>query len=80
MYVRSYITIADACMSGSRKIFRESEPNILGIKVARFNVLLELQLRTSLVISQMPVKSVNTRVGKVIFGGGGAIRLLMSVS
>ena len=35
------------------------EPNIVGIKVAPLNVLLELQLRTSLVISQMPVYSAN---------------------
>ena len=33
-------------------------------EVAQFNVLLELQLRTSLEISQMPVKSANTGVGK----------------
>ena len=36
----------------------------MGIKVAQFNVLLELQLITSLVISQIPVESANTRVGK----------------
>ena len=47
-------------MGGSRK------------KVAQFNVLLELQLITSLVISQIPVESANTRVGKSHIGGGGA--------
>ena len=31
------------------------KPNIVGIKVAQLNVLLELQLRTSLMISQIPV-------------------------
>ena len=31
------------------------EPNIMGIKVAQLNVLLELQLRTLLVIFQIPV-------------------------
>ena len=51
-------------MGGSRKNFRGGEPSIVGIKVAQFNVLLELQLITSLVISQIPVESANTRVGK----------------
>ena len=41
----------------------------MGIKVAQFNVLLELQLITSLVIS---VESANTRVGKSHIWGGGA--------
>ena len=40
---------------GSRKNFRRGEPNIVGIKVAQLNVLLELQLRTSLVVFQLPV-------------------------
>ena len=42
-------------MGGSRKNFRGGEPSIVGIKVAQFNVLRELQLITSLVISQIPV-------------------------
>ena len=44
-------------MGGSRKIFGGGggQPNIVRIKVAQLNVLLELQLRTSLVISQVPV-------------------------
>jgi len=42
-------------MGGSRKNFRGGEPNKVGIKVAQLNVLLALQLRTSLVISQLPV-------------------------
>ena len=42
-------------MGGSRKNFRGEEPSIVGIKVAQFNVLLELQLKTLLVISQIPV-------------------------
>ena len=42
-------------MGGSRKKFRGGEPNIVGIKVVQFNVLLKLQLKTSLVISQIPV-------------------------
>ena len=46
------------------KILGGGEPSIVGIKVVQFNVLLELQLITSLVISQIPVESVNTRVGK----------------
>ena len=59
-------------MGGSRKNFRGGEPSIVGIKVAQFNVLLELQLITSLVISQIPVESANTRVGKShIWGGSG---------
>ena len=38
---------------------------IVGIKVAQLNVLLELQLRTSLMISQIPVaQSANNRVDK----------------
>ena len=59
-----YITSVCGCMGRSRKIFRGGEPSIVGIKVAQFNVLLELQLITSLVISQIPVESANTRVGK----------------
>ena len=42
-------------MGGSRKNLGGGEANIVGIKVAQLNVLLELQLRTSLVISQIPV-------------------------
>ena len=42
-------------MGGSRKKFRGGEPNKVNIKVAQINVLLALQLRTSLVISQLPV-------------------------
>ena len=42
-------------MGGSRKNFRGGEPNIVGIKVAQLNVLLALQLRISLVISELPV-------------------------
>ena len=38
----------------------------MGIKVAQFNVLLESQLRNSLVISQIPVES---GWAKVTFGG-----------
>ena len=60
------------CMGGSRKNFRGGEPSIVGIKVAQFNVLLELQLITSLVISQIPVESANTRVGKSHIWGGAA--------
>ena len=56
-------------MGGSRKNFRGGEPSIVGIKVAQFNVLLELQLITSVVISQIPVESANTRVGKSHIGG-----------
>ena len=41
-------------MGGSKKNFR-GEPNIVGVKVAQLNVLLELQLRTLLMISQIPV-------------------------
>ena len=43
-------------MGGSRKKFRGGggEPNTVGIKVAQLNVLLELQLKTSLVMSQIP--------------------------
>ena len=37
------------------KILGGGQPNIVGIKVAQLNVLLELQLRTSLMISQIPV-------------------------
>ena len=37
------------------KIFRGGEPNIVGIKLAQLNVLLKVQLRTSLVVSQIPV-------------------------
>ena len=59
-------------MGGSRKNFRGGEPSIVGIKVAQFNVLLELQLITSLVISQIPVESANTRVGKSHIWGGAA--------
>ena len=39
------------------------QPNIVDIKVAQFNVLLKLQPRTLLEISQIPL-SANTRVGK----------------
>ena len=42
-------------MGGSRKNFRGGEPTKVGIKVAQLNVILALQLRTSLVISQLPV-------------------------
>ena len=42
-------------LSRSRKYFRGGQPNIVGIKVVQLNVLLELQLKTSLVISQIPV-------------------------
>ena len=42
-------------MGGFRKKFWGGEPSIVGIKVAQLNVLLELQLRTSLVVSQIPV-------------------------
>ena len=49
--------------------FLGGQPNIVGIKVAQLNVLLELQLRTSLVISQVLVKSANTRVSKSRLGG-----------
>ena len=56
-------------MGGSRKKFRGGEPNVVDIKVAQFNALLELQLRTLLVISQISVKSANTRVGKSHIGG-----------
>ena len=42
-------------MGGSRKNFREVQANIVGIKVAQLNVSLELQLRTLLVISEVPV-------------------------
>ena len=60
-------------MGGSRKNFRVGgEPSIVGIKVAQFNVLLELQLITLLVISQIPVESANTRVGKSHIWGGTA--------
>ena len=59
-------------MGGSRKKFRGGEPNIVGIKVAQFNALLELQLITSLVISQIPVESANTRMGKSHIWGGAA--------
>ena len=59
-------------MGGSRKKFRGGEPSIVVIKVAQFNVLLELQLITSLVISQIPVESANTRVGKSHIWGGAA--------
>ena len=54
-------------MGGSRKILRGGEPNKVSIKVAQLNVLLVLQLRTPLVISQLPIQSANTRVGT--FGG-----------
>ena len=37
------------------KNFRGGQPNIVGIKLAQLNVLLKLQLRTSLVVSQIPV-------------------------
>ena len=37
------------------KKFRGGEPNIVGIKLAQLNVLLKLQLRTSLVVSKIPV-------------------------
>ena len=40
----------------------------MGIKLAQLNVLLKLQLRTSLVVSQIP----NTRVGKSQIWGGAA--------
>ena len=42
-------------MGGSRKNFRGGKPNIVGIKVVQLNVLLELQLKTLLVISHIPV-------------------------
>ena len=58
-------------MGGSRKNFGAGgQVKHNGIKVGQFNVLLELQLRTSLVISQIPVKSAITRVGKSHIGGG----------
>ena len=59
-------------MGGSRKISRGGQPNIVGIKVAQLNVLLELQLRTSLVISQIRtsiVSYVTPGWAKVTFGG-----------
>ena len=40
-------------MGGSRKKIRGDEPNKVGKKVAQLNVLLALQLRTSLVISSI---------------------------
>ena len=45
-------------MGGSRKILG-GEPNIVDINVAQLNVLLELRLRTSLVIFQLPVAIVS---------------------
>ena len=60
-------------MGGSRKNFRGGQPSIVGIKVAQFNVLLELQLITSVVISQIPVESANTRVGKSHILGGATL-------
>ena len=38
-------------MGGSRKILGGGELNIVGIKISQLNVLLELQLRSLLVIS-----------------------------
>jgi len=49
------------------KFLGGGQPNIVG---AQLNVLLELQLRTSLVISQIPVLSANTRLGKSHIWGG----------
>ena len=60
-------------MGTSRKKFRGQTiygMTIAGIKVAQLNVfLLELQLRVSLMISQIPVESANTRVGKSPISG-----------
>ena len=57
MYYTQIFRLTSAVHMGeSRKTFRGvSQIRILGIKVAQFNVLLELQLRSSLVISQIPV-------------------------
>ena len=44
-------------MDGFRKKFWESEPNLVGVKVAQLNVLLELQLSRNF-ISHFPNVSV----------------------
>ena len=52
-------------MGGSRKNFGgRGQVKHDGHKVGQFNVLLELQLKTSLVICLIPIKSAITGVGK----------------
>ena len=54
-FLLGFPSISPEAMGGSRKNFRGGEPSIVGIKVAQLNILLKLQLRTLLVVSQIPV-------------------------
>ena len=56
-------------MDGSsyRKYFRRGQPNIVGIKVAQLNFLLELQLKTF--INDFQYNQLTPGWAKVTFGG-----------
>ena len=50
-----YMSMCMLCAWVGLEKFLGGGPNIVDIKVGQFDVILELQLRTSLVISQVPV-------------------------
>ena len=50
-----FVKLSRHAWADLEKNFRGGEPNIVGIKLAQLNVLLKLQLRTSLVVSQISV-------------------------